>query len=229
VKNANLLLLAGMGADEGLFARQREAFPDLTVLPWPAPAPHESLRDYAARLAKLAPADRPLFVGGASFGGLVARELAAHLDAEACFLICSVRSGTELSWRWRVLRPLAELGPVRLGRLAVALGLVAGVALPRGTRRRLLRLGEQRSAFARWAICAALKYRPSPAARRVPVYQIHGERDQTLPVGRTRPHVTVPGAGHLLPLTHAAAVNDFLLWGMERHLAQPLLRSSSRR
>ena len=40
-----LILLSGMGADERVFQRQREAFPDLVVPKWITPDPQESLAE----------------------------------------------------------------------------------------------------------------------------------------------------------------------------------------
>jgi pimeloyl-ACP methyl ester carboxylesterase len=200
-----------MAADGRLFERQRAAFPGLIVPAWIEPRPHESLRAYAARLARAVDPGRPCFVGGASFGGMIALEMAAHLRAQGCFLISSVRSGDELPWWLRALRPVAILGPGWVGRLA---GLLAP-SFPNGTARPLRQLARPQAAFIRWASCAALNWRPSPAARRVRVYQIHGDADRTLPVRYTRPDVVVPGGGHLLPLTHPEAVNDFLRRGGE--------------
>src|SRR5262245_55843221 len=90
--NVPLILLSGMAADERLFEPQRVAFPDLRVPAWIDPLPGESLRGYAARLARRIDPGRPCLVGGASFGGMVALEMAPHLQADACVLIGSVRS-----------------------------------------------------------------------------------------------------------------------------------------
>ncbi len=67
----------------------------------------------------------------------------------------------------------------------------------------------------RWAGLAALGWRPTAAVLRCPLFQIHGDRDRILPCRLTRPDVIVPGAGHLLPLTHTDAVNHFLRSRME--------------
>jgi pimeloyl-ACP methyl ester carboxylesterase len=149
-------------------------------------------------------------VGGASFGGIVALEMAAHLPARACVLISSVRSPGELPRWYRLLRPAALLGPARLGWLA---GLIAGTSapsLPRDVAWRLRRLSGPGMAFQRWASWAVLTWQPSRAARRVRVYQIHGGTDRTFPVRYTRADVVVEKGGHLLPLTHPQAVNELL-------------------
>lgn len=215
-----LVLLSGMAADGRLFAPQLAAFPNLRVQPWVPPLPGESLRAYAARLAPRVDPGRPCLVGGASFGGVVALELAAHLPmALGCVLIGSIRSPAGLPRRWRAMRSLASLGPDALGVLAAA-----GARLTtRGTARRLRRLARPEAAFVRWAMCAVLGWRPSAAARRVRTLHIHGSDDRVLPVWLGRPDVVVPGGTHALSLFNAAAVNDFLadvlrrVGGTDRH------------
>jgi pimeloyl-ACP methyl ester carboxylesterase len=137
---------------------------------------------YAARLARRVDPGRPCFVGGASFGGIVALEMAAHVQARACFLIASVRSPSELPWWGRWLRPVAQLGPERLGRVAGAVAAVSAPSLPHGSVGSLRRLAQPQAAFLRWASWAVLSWRPSPGTRRVRVLQIHGAADRTLPV-----------------------------------------------
>ena len=44
----------------------------------------------------------------------------------------------------------------------------------------------------------------------MPICHIHGDRDRLIPLHRVRPDHVVPGAGHLLNLTHGEAVNAFL-------------------
>ncbi len=205
-----ILLLPGMAADERLFESQRAQFGNLRVPAWIDPLPNESLRAYAIRLAQAVNPGCPCIVGGASFGGIVALEMAAHLQAVACVLIGSVRSSAELPWRWRVLRPFASLGPDWLRVFAGAAAWFGRPVLARGTVRRLQHLSQPERSFVRWAICAVLRWSPSPAARLAQIYHIHGEADRTFPVVLTRPDVIVPGGGHALSLFSPTAVNEFL-------------------
>jgi pimeloyl-ACP methyl ester carboxylesterase len=215
-----LILLSGMAADARLFDRQREAFPSLRVPPWIEPAPAEPLATYARRLAARVDPGVPCFVGGASFGGMVALEMARHLPALGCFLIASVRSPRELPWRLRLLRPLALLGPAPTLRLAHLLLDRSGPVLPPGARLDLRRFTSPDGVFVRWACHAVLTWDPRPGPPPIPVHHIHGARDRTLPVRYTRPDVVVAGAGHLLPATHAREVNAFL----RRHMAAKAVR-----
>ncbi len=205
-----IVMLSGMAADERLFEPQLAHFPDLRVQPWIEPLRGESLRGYAARLARLIDPGRPCLIGGASFGGIVALEMAAHLRPLACVLIGSVRSPAELPWRWRVLWPLAAIGPDRLGWLAGVVVWLGGRLLPGRTVRRLQRLSQPEAAFVRWAMCAVAQWKPRPATGQVRVFQIHGAADRTLPVSLTSPDVVVPTGGHALTVFSPVAVNTFL-------------------
>jgi pimeloyl-ACP methyl ester carboxylesterase len=148
---------------------------------------------------------------------MVALEMAVHLRTEACFLIASVRSERELPWQIRALRPVARLGPTGLDWIATWVARCPARFLPAGVVGHLRRLSDPRSAFLRWASWAVLNWRPSPEIRSVRIYQIHGAADRTLPVRYTRPDVVVAGAGHLLPLTHPNAVNEFIRQRVAKH------------
>ena len=206
-----LILLPGMAADARLFGSQFVHFPNLRVPAWIDPLVGESLRAYAVRFARAIDPGSPCVLGGASFGGIVALEAAAHLrHALACVLIGSIRSPAELSWQWRILRPLAILGPNGL-RIAAEIGAsLRCLGLGRGVTRRLQRLARPEAAFVRWATCAVLRWQPGPGTRRVRVFQIHGERDHMLPATRTRADRVVPGGHHALSLFNPSAVNTYL-------------------
>lgn len=203
-----LIMLPGMGADARLFQSQLERFPTLRVPAWISPRTGDSLRAYAYRLAGAVDPGVPFIVGGASFGGVVALEMLPHLRARACVLIGSIRSPAELSRKWRLLRPLALLGPERLRELAALGTSVPG--LGRKTARRLAKLARPEVGFVRWAMCAVLRWQPTPLPRGVPIFQIHGELDDTLPASLTRADVVVPGGRHALSLFNPTAVNQFL-------------------
>lgn len=77
--NSTIVLLPGLGADQRLFHPQQAAIPNLVIPSWPAPQPQDSLPTFAARLTDAIPRHESLYLGGSSFGGMVALELAARL------------------------------------------------------------------------------------------------------------------------------------------------------
>src|SRR5262245_40240081 len=222
-----LYLLPGMGADARLFRPQLETFSNAVVPPWLAPESRESLADYALRFADLLRPSGPCFVGGASFGGFVALEMAPHLDARGCFLIGSARGPSDMPNRIRWLQPFGGTVGVLPFRLLAPCAWLARQTVGQFchplTRSFLRHLQETDASFLRWASRAALTWKPSPAIAGVRVFQIHGERDRVLPAKRTRADVVLPGAGHLISLTHAPAVNDFL----RRHMMAASCPTSS--
>jgi len=212
-----LILLSGMGADERLFRYQKAAFPNLIVPSWVEPNTNESLSDYAERLARLADPGVPCFVGGASFGGIVALEMVPHLQAMACFLIGSIRSPDELPWQIRMVRPLSCLTTDQCAHIAALCLRLSKPSLPDRAYRRLGRYAEPSANFLRWATLAVLAWKPQRSGT-TPVYHIHGELDRTLPVRLTTPDVIVRGGDHMLPFTFPEQVNNFLREGMRNCL-----------
>jgi len=71
---ARLVLLPGAGASGALFEPLRRSFERLVVPPWLTPLRRESLEDYGRRMAATIPCEEPFYLGGVSFGGMVALE-----------------------------------------------------------------------------------------------------------------------------------------------------------
>jgi pimeloyl-ACP methyl ester carboxylesterase len=216
-RSVPVILFSGMGADERMFAKLRPLLPGLVVPGWLPPHKGETLRQYAGRMAAIVDLDRPVYIGGASFGGFLALEMLPFLpNARGCFLIGAVRSADELPWVVKALRParpLCRIIPFQLawwasGMLAATLGW----ALPRRTHE-FLKLGASLDPdFFRWAAEAVLTWGAEgpPPPGGVPVYQVHGAKDRVLPPKLTRPDALVPGGGHVIALSHPAAVAAFI-------------------
>ena len=204
-----LILLPGVGGDARMFGPQRSAFPELIVPDWIEPLRNEPLADYAARFAKVVDPGGPCFLGGVSFGGVVALEVASHLTTRECYLFGSIRDPREIPARLKVFRSISDLIMILkwLSPTALAYG---GRFLNPTARGMLHQVKDTDRRFLRWAAGAILKWKPSPGVSRVRVVQIHGDRDWVFPIGRTSADKTIKGAGHLMSLTHAEEVNQFV-------------------
>lgn len=223
-----IFLLPGLGLDERLYAMQRVEFPNLRVPAWLAPQFRENLADYARRMAAAIDPGRPCFVGGMSFGGMVALEMSRHLDCRGCFLISSIRSSAELPFWAKFLGPWAWVLPPRSDLIAAASATVVqwtlGRFFPPSWKQFCTHLRKTRAPMMPWACRAAVGWKPGPV--RCPVFQIHGDRDSVLPHRHTHPDLVISRGGHLLPLTHPFAVNDLLRRGIEAARPVAELRSN---
>ena len=211
-----LVLLPGLGATARLFEPQRAALPQIEVPPWIEPHPRETLPSYAARVAATIRADEPLYLGGVSFGGMLASEMARLLPCRGVFLIASCLSASAVA-RWaRVSGPLAARLPSGAFRPPVSLAGLARCVLPLSRAQAaflLSMLHDVPRGFIQWGIRAILGWTGSDSLK-VPVWHIHGARDPVIPLAAVRPTAVVPRGTHVINVTHAAEVNAFLL----RHL-----------
>jgi len=213
-KTPKLILLSGMGADDGVFERQIEAIPTLHVPQWIQPLPNESLAGYARRWAGMLSINEPCFIGGASFGGFVALEMAQHMDVVACFLIGSVRSPDEFPKRFRALRKMSKAADVLPFEAATLLSKAALLSSGYLTGNHLKVLMQQMSdsdaTFLRWACRAVLEWEGGANLNGTTIYQIHGDKDFVLPAENTKPDVLIAGGGHAISMSHPDEVTAFL-------------------
>jgi pimeloyl-ACP methyl ester carboxylesterase len=209
-----LLLLPGVGADRRLFEAQQSSSAELSVIEWIAPiAREESLTGYAKRLAATIDTSPPFAIGGASFGGMVALELARHLRPAAVILIASCRSPLSLPPHYRQLSWLTQFLPAALltGALARSRFVTSRFGLKTRDERRLFgdMLRATPPSFVQWA-CRAIFGWPGAADLPMPIHHIHGTNDRIIPLRCVRPTAVVQDAGHLVNVTHASEVNAFI-------------------
>jgi len=216
--NAPLVLLPGIGADERMFEPQRRAFPNLIVPKWIEARPEESLREYAERLAATINIARPFYLGGASFGGMVALEMASALKPSGVFLISSARTNKSIPLLLkafeRASRPIPSGIIKRFGGSLTVLASIFGLKTPE--HKRLLRdmFAAADVEFIRWGVSALMSW-DSDGCEAIPIYHIHGSRDKIIPLRLVKPNHVVRGARHLPSLTHPEEVNRFILDNMK--------------
>lgn len=210
-----LILVPGMGVDGRVFTPQRAAIPSIEVPAWIEPEKDESLSHYAERLAASLPqSDRPTIVGGLSMGGMLALEMAQHLNAKAVVQIASCDHPDAVLPLLTMSEPVGQnvpTGVLSVGKRLAALFVGRG-GVP-AEHRRLVQdmLKDMSIDFIRWA-GFAITHWPGLADPGMPVHHIHGTRDWVIPISRLRtpPTHVVQGGAHVLNMSHEREVNEFL-------------------
>jgi pimeloyl-ACP methyl ester carboxylesterase len=194
----HLILFPGLGADARLFHRQLSLDAQIEVPPWIAPIETESLAEYAARMAATIRTKPPFYLGGCSFGGMIALEVARHIYPKAVILMASCRTHLSVNQALLGIAPLARLMPKWMLRLS-----------SRSTPPSLRHVVGAASKMLRWGPGAIAQW-PGVTQCDVPVFHIHGGCDRIIPARDVAADHVVRTAGHLINLTHAEEVNAFI-------------------
>jgi pimeloyl-ACP methyl ester carboxylesterase len=206
-----------------VFDHQRKAFGDR--LETPAFIPHEngeSVAAYAQRWArKLSKPndDRPLFIGGVSFGGMLAQEMAMYLEPRprAVLLLSTTREANKVTGIMQLAEVLGRFVPTSaVNRVLPLLKLVFALreGLDDDDKGRLMQgAREVDQAMTKWAANVAVTWPGFKAPSDYPpVHQIHAQKDWVIKAPRDG--VTnvelLDGSSHLLHMTHGKTVNRFL-------------------
>lgn len=208
-----LFLLPGLAADERMFSFLGP-FPFLLKTPRLFdPLPHETMPSYAARVAdglELAAGD---YLGGSSFGSLVATEIARQRSVQGLVLIGGALSSAQLVPAARHLERFGSRVPFRLLRRILAsdffLRQVFGPESPeRLNLGRQMLLDTSRNMLL-YGGRLAVSYFPESSLR-IPVAAIHGGCDRVMTPPPCTNLCIIPDAGHGLAVSHPEAVTRFI-------------------
>ncbi len=189
-----------MAVDYPVFQKIRPLLPQPTyVVTYPDPLRNEPLTHFARRIASDLPSD--CFLAGASFGGIIAVEVAPIVRARACFLIGSVRTPQQLPPWLRMWRFLGGRSCNRLLGLTGSIAATIPARLRTKSTVRMTHFSGRSGAWYRWAASAVLDWQPRSTAI-VPTIQIHGDADSTFPIRYTDPDIVVRHGLHALSISH---------------------------
>jgi len=233
-----LILIPGLGSTSAVFEHQRKAFGDRLETPDFIPhQPNESVAAYAQRWAHQLSTpgdDRPLFIGGASFGGMLAQEMAMYLEPRprAVLLIGSTRRGDSVTPIMQLAELLGRAVPAAsVNKSMLLLKLVFSLrdGLDDDDKARLLRAAREVDPYmTKWASGAAVGWPGfEPPHNYPPIHMIHCRKDWVLaPPPADTPNVQwVEGSSHLLHMTHPQTVNRFLFETMMRYCPEAQVKT----
>jgi pimeloyl-ACP methyl ester carboxylesterase len=205
-----------MGGDSRLFRLIRIPEVEIVTPDHTEPAQGEALTQYASRIADLLNIQAADVVGGVSFGGMLAGEIARQRPVAGLILLGSCLRPARLPWSYRWVEMLGRFIP------DFVLGFRSWRPLVRWRFAPLSRDAEtcliemaasyptaQIRAFARMVISWAGIDNVA-----CPVLSVHGDYDRIIPVKCAEPDLILKDAGHAFTLTHAddtiSAIREFL-------------------
>lgn len=163
----------------------------------------------------------PFLLGGVSFGGFVAQEAAQHLQPQGLILISSCRSRNELPRFLRTIGLSAHITPpfaISLAkRMVSSTRKLFGVTNLEQAKLFDDMLYDTDSAFMRWCIRAVLAWE-GIANRDIPTLHVHGAHDRIIPLRGVKPDIIIPGAGHVVSMSHPEMVNRIIEDWIQRTL-----------
>ena len=191
----NIHVYPGMGATKDMF-KNEWLEQDWLFHDWPAWNGESTIEELAARVIaehKIKPED---IIIGTSLGGIVATEIANHIDIQNLILIGSAKDKNEISSFLKVLHPLINYTPIEFiralaGKIPMDLSIMFNKADPRFIR----------------SMCNAI-FLWEGLKKEIPITRVHGKRDLVIPKAD---HVDVSlSGGHLLAMTHSKECVDVI-------------------
>jgi pimeloyl-ACP methyl ester carboxylesterase len=209
-----LYLFPGSGTDWRLYAPQIEVFSNVIIPEWLPPLDlDESLESYVLRLRSRIDTSGPFILGGVSLGGMIAQEMALLVKPAAVLLIATCTSAKALSFWARLSGKLTRLLPDAFCRFQLKLlsWLVSRFLSDQVKYKALYvqMLKEMSPRLVRWQSGAAVKWSLRKELE-VPVFHIHGVRDEIIPFRNVEPSDVIKGGGHVINATHDKEVNRFI-------------------
>jgi pimeloyl-ACP methyl ester carboxylesterase len=209
VKARRLVLFTGMGADPRLLETVKVEGAEVLAPRHLEPEPGERLESYAERAAERHRIAQDDVVGGTSFGGMIAAQIAKRRRVAGLVLLgsCVRPSKLPASYVWaekagklipdwafaaRSWRPILRWRFAPLTPEAEACILAMAKDYP------VKRLRDFGRMVVGW---------PGVQKLDCPLLSIHGDRDRIIPLRSAEPGLVLENAGHAFTLTHAAAMN----------------------
>jgi len=218
-----LILFTGMGGDSRLMSRVRVDGVELVAPDHETALPAETLAAHAERLARKYAVGKEDVVGGVSFGGMLAAQIASAHETAGLILLGSCLNADWIPTLYRAVEAASPLIPdLVLGlrtwtplirwRFAPidddSLVCVRSMAKDCPTR--------QLRTFGRMVVGWKGAGRPS-----CPMLIVHGDRDRIIPISAVEPDVIIAGAGHAFTLTHPDETNRALSDFFRRSIREP--------
>jgi pimeloyl-ACP methyl ester carboxylesterase len=206
----NIYVISGLGADERVFYKTDFGKNNVVFLKWMLPEKNESVENYSLRLSKKIIHKDPVIIG-LSFGGMMAMEVAKHINTEKIILISSAKTRYELPLFYRAAGKL-NLQKIIPFFFLLRANVFSNWAFSNRTLddKKMLdtMMRETDIVFLKWAINKILHWQNTAVHKNV--VHIHGNKDRILPFKNIRASLVIENGAHLMIITQSDEVNKIL-------------------
>ncbi|MFL5728783.1 MAG: alpha/beta hydrolase [Cytophagaceae bacterium] len=204
-----LYLIPGLGMDERLF-QGLDVPCKIKVIKWIPVNKHESLKDYALRMAQAIDTTHPFSIAGVSFGGMCVIEIAKVYKPRHAILISSIKTKREMPFRMKLLRifPIYRImsDQVCIRSAMIARSMFGIQKAQSGLFHDMMKTMPPK--YYRRAVHCVVSWKNKvyPSG----LMHIHGSKDRIFPLKKIKDPVVVPGGTHLMILTDAQNISVIL-------------------
>ena len=193
-----IILFPGMGATDEMYERC-DFNKNIELVNWIPADRWMSLRSYAKVIARYYDITKNDWVGGSSFGGMIAASLMGIVGCRKLILIGSCTSPRHIH---PFLLKSAALGSVLPFSIGLSVSKFHSMPL-------MSRMAYGQGSFMNWA-CGALRGWPGEHVNPNKIAHIHGDRDFVIPINRVSPNQIEKDCGHLLAIQRPKQLSDFI-------------------
>lgn len=205
--------IPGLGFNEEVIAPISKEGLALETLNWIEPKRHESIRSYAARMAKKIKTKEPIILIGHSFGGIIAQEMSQFIDLRQIILISTCKSREENSLGLKSLSPL-KLNKIINKKLILKTFPLWSKSYGYETTEEMdtfkSMIQKNTDTYLDWALKSISVWSRNYVIE-TPIVHIHGDKDRTFPIKNIK-NVThlISGGNHFMIYKKAKEISDIL-------------------
>ncbi|ALO26704.1 alpha/beta hydrolase [Leptospira borgpetersenii] len=197
----NIYLISGLGADERVFDKIDFKTERPKYISWIDPKKEERLADYSKRLIAQIDSSQGIILIGVSFGGIIAAEIAKHIQTEQIIIISSIKTSSEKPYFYNLISflKIIDLIPEFLLKLYTPI-LSYYFGISSNEDKILLRdfLKSTRGAFVKWALKSILNWNNKEYPNNL--IHIHGTKDRLFPFRLIDKPIRIENGGHFMVL-----------------------------
>ncbi|MDR6966572.1 pimeloyl-ACP methyl ester carboxylesterase [Flavobacterium arsenatis] len=205
-----IYIFSGLGADKRVFKYLDFSGFDITFIEWITPENKESIGYYAKRLTEQIHTDNPILIG-LSFGGIIAGEVAKHIQTEKIILIASAKSYKEIPfyYRWLGALKVHKLVPTSLMKQSNFFSYwLFGIKTNEDKKLLTEILNDTDPRLLKWAINAIVNWKNIIEPQKY--IHIHGSSDKILPLRFVNAAIIIEDGGHFMTINKPEELNQII-------------------